>query len=330
MSGLNLANAREIDVPNHRLILLASLALLASVQCHSVAAQTMAPMPSMTHDTPMPGMAHDAPMPPKTAAPAGKPAPSHPAVSPTESASVPGGANAIIQVNEAPVPMADPNRGIPMPGDTMADNDIYYQVLFDRLEYVKAPGGSGLAWDMLAWVGRDLNRLWVKSEGTRLYGNTEDARAEALWGHAFAPFWDWQLGVRQDFGNGPPRTWGAFGVQGLAPYWFDIEATAYLGSSGRAAARVRATYDIRFTQRLLLTPEFEANAYSKADEARGIGSGVSEFKLGLRLRYEIRRQFAPYLGVVWGKKLGNTADFARAAGERTTDKQIVAGVRIWF
>ncbi|AVA37673.1 copper resistance protein B (plasmid) [Cupriavidus pauculus] len=259
-----------------------------------------------------------------------KPALSHTADSGTESSTEAGSANAIIEVKEPPVPMADRSQGIPMPGDTMADNDVYYQVLFDRLEYVKAPGGSGLAWDMLAWVGRDINRLWVKSEGTRLYSNTEEARAEALWGHAFAPFWDWQLGVRQDFGNGPSRTWGALGVQGLAPYWFDIEATAYFGSSGRAAARARATYDIRFAQRLLLTPEFEANAYSREDAARGIGSGISEVKLGLRLRYEIHRQFAPYLGVVWGKKLGNTADFARAAGERTTDKQIVAGVRIWF
>lgn len=149
-------------------------------------------------------------------------------------------------------------------------------------------------------------------------------------GQAFATFWDWQLGVRQDFGDGPPRTWGAFGIQGLAPYWFDVEATAYVGSFGRAAARLRATYDIRFTQRLLLTLEFEADAYSKTDEARGIGSGLSNLAMGLRLRYEIRRQLAPYVGVVRGKKLGNTADLARAAGERTTDKQIVAGVRIWF
>lgn len=306
---------------NHRRFFLGSLALMAGVQCHGVGAQTMAPMPGMVHDTPMP---------PKTEVQDGKMAPGHTATGDTDSAAQPSNANIIIRVNEPPVPMANPDRGILMPGDTMADNDIYYQVLFDRLEYVMAPGSSGAAWDMLAWLGRDLNRLWVKSEGTRLNGNTEEARAEVLWGHAFATFWDWQLGVRQDFGNGPPRTWGAFGVQGLAPYWFDIEATAYLGASGRAAARVRATYDVRFTQRLLLTPEFEASAYSKTDAARGIGSGVSDFKLGLRLRYEVRRQFAPYLGVAWGKKLGNTADLARTAGERTTDKQIVAGVRIWF
>ncbi|WP_454734100.1 MULTISPECIES: copper resistance protein B [Cupriavidus] len=301
--------------------LLAGVALLAGAQLNSALAQTMAP-----HMAPMPGMAHGEPMTPPTTTQDGKAERGSTATDPSASA----GANMIIQVNEPRVPMSDPDKGIPMPGDTMADDDIYYQVLFDRLEYVKAPGGSGLSWDVLAWVGKDLNRLWFKSEGSRLYGKTEEARAEALWGHAFATFWDWQLGVRQDFGNGPPRTWAAFGVQGLAPYWFDVEATAYVGSSGRAGARVRTTYDIRFTQRLLLTPEFEANAYSKADEARGIGNGISDLKIGLRLRYEIRRQFAPYIGVVWGKKLGNTADLARAAGERTTDKQIVAGVRIWF
>ncbi|MGX6571225.1 copper resistance protein B [Cupriavidus necator] len=321
-----LPEPRKLHALNWRWFLLGGVALLAGAGLNSAQAQPMAPHmgPGVG---PMPGMAHGEPMAPP-ASPQERPSgqPGSPAAAPSPSA----GANTIIQVDEPPVPMVDPDKGIPMPGDTMADDDIFYQVLFDRLEYVKAPGASGLAWDMLAWVGSDLNRLWVKSEGSRLYGKTEQARAEALWGHAFATFWDWQLGVRQDFGNGPARTWGAFGVQGLAPYWFDIEATAYVGVSGRAAARLRATYDIRFTQRLLLTPDFEANAYSKRDEARGIGSGPSDLKIGLRLRYEIRRQFAPYIGVVWGKKLGNTADLARAAGERTTDKQIVAGVRIWF
>ncbi|WP_416047468.1 copper resistance protein B [Cupriavidus basilensis] len=288
-----------------------------------VLAQTMPPMTDMPG---MPGIQHGSPSPtqPRTAtlkAPADE-----------MKGEMPGsmGANSIIKVDEPPIPMADPDKGIPMPGDTMADDAVYHQVLIEQLEYVKAPGAGGWAWDAQGWVGKDLNRLWVKTEGTRLYGKTEDARAEALWAHAFTTFWDWQLGVRRDFGGGPGRNWAAFGVQGLAPYWFDVEATGYVGPSGRTAARFRATYDIRFTQRLLLTPEFEANAYGRSDEARGIGSGISDVKLGLRLRYEIRREIAPYVGVVWGRKLGETADFARAAGGRVTDKQIVVGVRIWF
>lgn len=301
-------------------LMLAGVAMIAVALSEGALAQTMPPMMDM------PGMQH------------GSQAPKQPS-SPTQKASsgepkgeIPGsmGANTIIKVEEPPIPMADPNQGIPMSGDMMMDDAVYHQVLLDRLEYVKAPGAGGLAWDALAWVGKDLNRLWVKTEGTRLYGKTEEARAEALWGHAFATFWDWQLGVRRDFGGGPGRNWVAFGVQGLAPYWFDVEATAYAGPSGRTAARFRTTYDIRFTQRLLLTPEFESNAYGKADEARGIGSGIADLKLGLRLRYEIRREIAPYIGVVWGRKLGQTADFARAEGSRVTDKQIVAGVRIWF
>jgi copper resistance protein B len=170
----------------------------------------------------------------------------------------------------------------------------------------------------------------LKTEGERLFGQTADAKVEALWGHAFATFWDWQAGVRRDFGGGPTRTWAAFGVQGLAPYWFDVEATLYVSNGGRLAARVRATYDVRLSQRSALTPEIEANVYSKTDQAREIGRGLADVRLGLRLRYELRRDFAPYIGVVWSRKLGRSAEFARAAGQDAVNKQIVAGIRWWF
>ncbi|EQD70574.1 Copper resistance B precursor, partial [mine drainage metagenome] len=127
-------------------------------------------------------------------------------------------------------------------------------------------------------------------------------------------FWDSTLGVRHDFGNGPGRNWAAFGVQGLAPYWFDIEATGYVGAGGRTAARFKAEYELLITQRLILQPEFEANLYGKPDPAWRLGSGLSDASLGLRLRYEIRREFAPYIGVVWQRVFGGTADLRRAEG----------------
>ena len=136
--------------------------------------------------------------------------------------------------------------------------------------------------------------------------------------------------MRQDSGEGPDRTWAAFGVQGLAPYWFDTEATFYVGQRGRTAARVQFEYEELLTQRLVLQPKFEVNLYGKDDPQRGIGSGLSDAELGVRLRYEVRREFAPYIGVVWRQRFGRTADFARAQGEPADDLQFVVGVRLWF
>lgn len=213
----------------------------------------------------------------------------------------------------------------------VSDNMIFHQVLLDQVEYTRTRhGGSGLAWDVQGWVGRDYNRLWIKSEGERQGGRTEDARLELLWSKPVAAFWDLQAGVRHDFGEGPSRNWFAFGIQGVAPYWFDVEATAYVGSSGRAALRLKTEYDFVLTQRTFLVPEVEANLYSKSDRERGIGSGLSDLSFGLRLRHEIRREFAPYIGVTWTHRFGNTADLARAAGQSTTERQLVVGVRSWF
>jgi copper resistance protein B len=150
-----------------------------------------------------------------------------------------------------------------------------------------------------------------------------------LWDHTIATFWSTQLGVRHDSGVGPSRNWLAFGVRGLAPYWFDTEATAYWSGAG-LAARFKVRYELLFTQRLILEPEIETNLYSRSDPARGQGSGLSDLGLNLRLRYEVRRQFAPYVGVTWNRNFGNTADFARARGERNKTTQLVAGLRLWY
>lgn len=217
-----------------------------------------------------------------------------------------------------------------MAGMDMADNDAYTHVLLNQFEQSKGPDGSGQALDAQAWFGTDRDKLWLKASGERSGGRLGATRLEGLWNHAIATYWGLQTGVRHDVGDGPSRTWAAFGVQGLAPYWFEFEATAYAGSRGRTALRLEAEYELLLTQRLILQPDVEVNLYGKNDPERGIGRGVSDIDVGLRLRYEISRKFAPYVGVVHSRKFGNTASYARAAGAPVSDTQVVAGVRIWF
>jgi copper resistance protein B len=209
----------------------------------------------------------------------------------------------------------------------MLEDPLNRMVRVDRLE---ARDGDAAAWDLDAWVGYDLNKLWVRSEGDRDHGTTREAEVEVLWAHAFARWWDLVAGARHDFRPDPDQSWAAVGVQGLAPYRFDVEATAFIADGGRAAARVEAQYDLLITQRLVLQPLVEALWYSESDPERGIGTGLSSAEVGLRLRYEVRREVAPYIGLVWQKKHGETADLARANGVDTDDTALVAGVRIWF
>jgi len=212
----------------------------------------------------------------------------------------------------------------------LADEQNFGSLLVDRLERVDTRDGNATAYDAQAWFGRDYDRLVVKAEGDYGQGKMQEARTELLWGHAIATFWDTQLGARYDSGVGPDRSWLALGVQGLAPYWFNVEATAYVGDAGRTALRLEVEYELLLTQRLILQPRLDLNAYGKSDEALGIGSGLSDGAAGLRLRYEFTRQFAPYVGVERAGKFGKTADLARIAGEKTDETRWVAGVRFWF
>jgi copper resistance protein B len=212
----------------------------------------------------------------------------------------------------------------------MDDTHRFGKIMLDQLEWRNAQEGAAATWDAQGWYGGDYNKLWLKTEGERVVGTTLDASADLLLDHVIARWWDAQAGIRQDFGNGPARTWLAVGVQGLAPYWLDVEATLYVGNAGRAAARLKADYDLLLTQRLILQPYGEANFYSKADPARQLGSGLSDLELSLRLRYEVRRELAPYLGVGWFRRFGETAELARAAGEGSDELELIAGLRIWF
>jgi copper resistance protein B len=220
-------------------------------------------------------------------------------------------------------PMSDEAMGRTM---DMRDDPLLGMFKLDQFERAHADDASATEWEAEAWIGHDFNKLWLRTEGERERGAT-DARVEAFWDHAFASYWDWQLGARHDFGSGAKRDWAALGVQGLAPYWFEIEATVYVGDAGRTALRFRAEYELLLTQRLVLQPEFETNVYGKRDPDRGVDSGVNDAQFGLRLRYEIRREIAPYLGVVWKHRFG---DADPAAGRIGSETQFVAGLRVWF
>ncbi|MBV7497877.1 copper resistance protein B [Pseudomonas sp. PDM24] len=215
-------------------------------------------------------------------------------------------------------------------GHAVHDSALNYYLLADKLEWQDADDGSALAWDLSGWVGGDIDRLWLRSEGERVNGKTEDAEVQALWGHAISPWWDVVTGVRQDFKPGAPQTWAALGVQGMALYNFEAEATAFIGEGGQTAARLEGDYDILLTNRLILQPTAELNVYGKNDPQRGIGSGLSNTEAGLRLRYEIRREFAPYIGVTWNRTYGKTADYAKDEGEDRSEARLVVGVRLWF
>ena len=147
---------------------------------------------------------------------------------------------------------------------------------------------------------------------------------------ALDSYWDGHLGLRHDTGSGPDRTWLGLGVQGLAPYWFELDASVYVGSAGRSALVLEAEYELLLTQRLVLEPRAELAVHGKADRANGVGSGLSEGAFGLRLRYEITRQFAPYIGIEWHRKFGQSAAFARDDGEAARETRTMAGVRFWF
>ncbi|WP_341503803.1 copper resistance protein B [Gallaecimonas sp. GXIMD4217] len=209
----------------------------------------------------------------------------------------------------------------------LADEHLFWAVQGDRLEH----DGEAGAFDWQLWYGSSYDKLLAKAEGELAAGRLQESQTELLWSHALDAYFDGQLGVRFDQADrGPKRQWLALGLQGLAPYWFEIDATAYLGEGGRTALAVEAEYELLLGQRLVLQPRAELTLYGKDDPAKGLGSGLSEAALGLRLRYEFSRQFAPYVGVEWTGRFGETADMARADGEPVRDTRLLAGLKFWF
>ena len=210
----------------------------------------------------------------------------------------------------------------------------FSQVVIDELEARDADEGTVTAWEASAWYGRDLNKLYLSTEGERLMGGdgeTEGFETRVAWSRAFTPFWDWQLGARRDWQpDDPNRDWASFGVQGLAPYLFETDVNLFVGEDGLTNLRLEAEYELLFTQKLILAPTLEANLYGREDGELGVGEGLTDIEAGLRLRYEIRREFAPYIGVHWEREFGDTASKTRAAGGEVSETTLVAGVRLWF
>ena len=212
------------------------------------------------------------------------------------------------------------------------DNEIFYTLMGDRLEYRLDDEAESWLWELEAWIGDDYNKLYLESEGVWLpEGNDfEGAEVELFYGRNISSFWDLKAGVRHDLEPDPERTFGAIGLEGMAPYLFEMEATAYVSEDGDVSAVLEGEYDLMLTQRLVFQPRFETSAAWHEVEEYGVGHGVNKVELGGRLRYEFMREFAPYVGFSWERKLGETADMAEEEGEDIEAVRFVAGLRFWL
>ena len=215
--------------------------------------------------------------------------------------------------------------------DTFHGGQKVGQVIFNLAEYQFRKGRDGYEWNGEAWYGGDIDRLWIKSEGDGTFGKSVDrADVEALYSHAIGPYFNLQGGLRYDFKPNPSRVYAAFGIEGLSPSFFEVEGTLYLSNKGELMARAEGYYDQRITQRLILQPRAELNFAAQSSRETGIGSGLSDAEVGLRLRYDIRREFAPYVGVQYRRAFGDTRLFLRDAGENPGGWELLTGVRTWF
>ena len=218
----------------------------------------------------------------------------------------------------------------PLPGHRVHDRALNWAVIVDQLEYQNFESSSALNWNANAWIGGDVDRLWLRSEGEREQGKTHKAELQAFWGHAISPWWELVAGLRQDFKPASGQTWAAFGIQGTPLYGLELEATAYVGERQQSALRLEAAYAMLLTNRWILEPTVEANVYGRNDAGREQGSGLADSEIGLRLRYEITRGFAPYVGVSFNRLHGNRAEQARDNDEDIGQTRLVAGIRLRF
>lgn len=232
-----------------------------------------------------------------------------------------------------PVSDGSAETNIPMPyHDAMMDmNDdpLLHKVMIDRFEIRDTQHGKPVILEADAWFGKSLDKLWLKTDLEAVDGELEEAQVQVLYNHAISPFWDMQAGGRRDF-KPAQRTWAALGVHGTAPYFIDTNASLFLGKSGQAALSLSAEKELMLTQKTVLIPELALRMYAKDDHELGVGAGLSDLNLGLRLSHEIKREFAPYIGVNWSKKFGKTADMAEHHGEKTQDTQFLVGIKAWF
>ena len=277
---------------------------------------------------------------------AGHVMPEQPATDPHAGHAMPG-----MTADDAP-PVAPPPpeafQGPEHAGTTVYDSELFlrkreealieehggmttWMLLADRLEYRIQDGRDGYKWDAQGWYGGDYDKLWIKTEGEGAFGESpEQAEVQALYSRAIDPWFNLQAGIRHDFRPDPERSHFVLGIQGLAPYWFEVDGQLFLSNKGDLTARFEAEYDQRITQKLILQPLVELDLAAQDVPELGIGAGLSSVEAGLRLRYEIVPEFAPYVGVEYGAKLGDTADYARAAGEDVGGWAFLVGLRSWF
>jgi len=213
------------------------------------------------------------------------------------------------------------------------DNMVFYQILGNRLEQRIQKGDDVTLFDFQGWIGTDYDKLWIKSEGeyNTSQSDLETTSLDVLYSRNISPFWDFQAGYRHDFiPNSDDRSFAALGLQGLAPYWFEIDATAYLSDEGDASAVIEAEYELLLTQKLVLQPRFETEIAVQDVEEYNVGSGITGFETGVRLRYEVSRKFAPYVGVSWEQNVGETKNMIEKNGGDTSNTAFVTGIRFWF
>lgn len=213
-------------------------------------------------------------------------------------------------------------------GSPIADETVWLHAVLDQFEG-RLGANDALRWEGEAWTGTDADRLWLKSEGEFEKSKVFGGQQEALYDTPLSAWFDLQAGLRYDLDSQPGRAWAAVGIEGLSQYFFHISATAYASDTGHYAAKFFGTYDLLLTQRLILQPEAEINIYSRSDPARLVSSGVSELDTGLRLRYEITRKFAPYIGVAYERRFAARSRLV-AAGETPAQLRFAVGLRSWF
>lgn len=199
---------------------------------------------------------------------------------------------------------------------------VYFEA--DKLEWRDSDEGDLLVWELDAWIGKDLNKLWIKSLGERLDSDTERSEIDLLYSRAISPFWDLQMGLRHEFRPKPAQDWLGFGFKGIAPYLFEVDTNIFVNDDSQINARLEVEYEYMFSQKLILVPNLELSFYSDDDNDREIVSGLSSAELGFRLHYEIKRELSPYLGINFEKKFGNSVV------EESSESQFVLGISFWL
>jgi copper resistance protein B len=227
-------------------------------------------------------------------------------------------------------PAPDATSGDPAPfGSPVMDQHVFYHALLNQFEG-RFGDEKSLRWSGEAWAGTDSHRIWFRSEGKLTNGLLDDGQHELFYARPISTYFNVLAGGRYDLDSLPGRGWGALGIEGLAPLFFRVGATGYASGDGHFAAKLEGSYDLLITQRLILQPQIEMNFYTRDDPARHVGAGLSEIDAGLRLRYEITRKFAPYVGVTYEGKFGRTADLIRSDGGATDEVRFALGIRGWF